>query len=110
MIASLHDGEIAPREMNNYEPRYDYASDKVRAGLRGLKDALGAPVVARLQSNGTGASQLDLLDCESYRADCALGLAMIGILYQSPRRFLTGLHQSSLSMLRLVEGSPENCK
>ena len=59
-VASLHDGDIAPRDMTYHEPRYDYASLRIRAGLGGLKDTLGARVVARLQSNGTGAPSCNL--------------------------------------------------
>ena len=53
-VTSLHDGDTGPRDMSYHEPRYDYASDKMRAVLGGLKDTLGARVVARLQSNRTG--------------------------------------------------------
>ena len=51
---------MGPRDMNYHESRYDYASDKMREVLRGLKDTLVARVVARLQNNGTGGPRSNL--------------------------------------------------
>ena len=61
-VASLHDDGIAARDMYNYRPRFSYAPDEMRAGLRGLKEALGALAVAQTHSTATAALGSELRD------------------------------------------------